>query len=155
MIQRIITITCSVLLVAMSLVVAQHWFSIRNISQFQIGSHPVNERPTPVMEIPKANPVAAPRPVAAAKPVTPSHAQEAFYTSLLKQVESLQNQNQDLLDQLAETNRELMKLEFRVDTHSSQFRPLPMTEERQDTGFDESNGVLPPRPFIIEDGFSN
>jgi hypothetical protein len=71
----------------------------------------------------------------------------------LSQIENLQNQNRDLIDQLAETNRELMKLEFRVDTHSSQFRPLPVTEERQDASVDESYGVLPPRPLIIDEPF--
>jgi hypothetical protein len=72
---------------------------------------------------------------------------------MLRQIENLQNQNRDLLDQLAETNRELMKLEFRVDTHSSQFRPLPVTEERQEAHFDDAYGVLPPRPLVIDEPF--
>lgn len=53
--------------------------------------------------------------------------------------------------QLAETNRDLMELQFRVDSHSEQFRPLNVT----DPGFDdpygfpadepaEDIGVLPP-----------
>jgi hypothetical protein len=71
--------------------------------------------------------------------------QEEFYTALISRLESLQNQNRDLQDQLAETNRDLMKLEFRVDTHSESFRPLPVNELPMDTGFDEDLGVLPPR----------
>jgi hypothetical protein len=38
-----------------------------------------------------------------------------------------------------------MKLEFRVDTHSESFRPLPVNDERPDTSFDDGPGVLPPR----------
>lgn len=57
----------------------------------------------------------------------------------------LQSQNRDLLDQLAETNRDIMKLEFRVDTHSESFRPLPVTEDSPFTSLDDKSGVLPPR----------
>ena len=60
-------------------------------------------------------------------------------------MEALQNQNRDLLDQVAETNRDVMKLEFRVDTHSESFRPMPVNEERLDTSFEDGPGVLPPR----------
>ena len=69
-------------------------------------------------------------------------------------MEKLQNQNQDLLDQMAETNRDVMKLEFRVDTHSESFRPMPVSEERLDTSFDSGPGVLPPRaePVFLPSG---
>lgn len=157
MIHRIIATVCTVLLVAMSLAVAHHWHATRALAEFQPGA----PRTAPILpesaqtsaEVVKPQSPAAPMtiPTRANTSPPPSNAQEAFYTSLLQQVENLQNQNQDLLDQLAETNRELMKLEFRVDTHSSQFRPLPVTEERQDTGFDDSSGVLPPRPLLIDD----
>jgi hypothetical protein len=53
---------------------------------------------------------------------------------------------------LAETNRDLMKLEFRVDTHSESFRPLPVTEDQPFTNLDGDDiGVLPPRaePVIL------
>ena len=60
-------------------------------------------------------------------------------------MDGLQNQNRDLLDQLAETNRDLMKLEFRVDTHSESFRPMPVSEDRPFTSVDDEPGVLPPR----------
>ena len=71
--------------------------------------------------------------------------QKKFYEALIAKMESLQNQNRDLLDQMAETNRDVMKLEFRVDTHSESFRPMPVSEERFDTSFDSGPGVLPPR----------
>ena len=38
-----------------------------------------------------------------------------------------------------------MKLEFRVDTHSESFRPLPVNEEQPFTQIDDDPGVLPPR----------
>ena len=60
-------------------------------------------------------------------------------------MDGLQNQNHDLLDQLAETNRDLMKLEFRVDTHSESFRPMPVSEDRPYTSNDDEPGVLPLR----------
>jgi len=58
---------------------------------------------------------------------------------------SVENQNRDLLDQLAETNRDLMKLEFRIDTHSESFRPLPLDVSSPFSKVDENTGVLPPR----------
>lgn len=57
--------------------------------------------------------------------------------------------NRELRNQVAETNRDLMELQFRVDTHSEQFRPLNITEQRMDDplgapDYDTSIGVLPP-----------
>lgn len=54
----------------------------------------------------------------------------------------LVEQNKFLHDQVAETNRDLMDIQFRVDTHSEQFRPLKVAEE---ITYDDSIGVLPPR----------
>ncbi len=71
--------------------------------------------------------------------------QKKFYEALIAKMESLQNQNRDLLNQIAETNRDVMQLGFRVDTHSESFRPMPVTEDRPDTSFDNGPGVLPPR----------
>ena len=57
--------------------------------------------------------------------------------------------NRGLRNQVAETNRDLMELQFRVDTHSEQFRPLNITEQSviDPLGapeYDTSIGVLPP-----------
>ena len=49
---------------------------------------------------------------------------------------------QDLRDQVAETNRDLMELQFRVDSHSREFRPLRSV---QDSPYANAPGVLPPR----------
>jgi hypothetical protein len=71
--------------------------------------------------------------------------QKKFFEALIQKMGAIENQNRDLVDQLAETNRDMMKLEFRVDTHSESFRPLPTSEEPEDTTYDDGPGVLPPR----------
>jgi hypothetical protein len=76
-------------------------------------------------------------------------AQREFFEELLAEVRALRNENRNLIDQVAETNRDMMKVEFRLDTHSESFRPLVTSEERGDTssfGKDyDPPGVLPPR----------
>ena len=59
-----------------------------------------------------------------------------------KHVETADRAQQDLRDQVAETNRDLMELQFRVDSHSREFRPLRSV---QDSPYADSPGVLPPR----------
>jgi small-conductance mechanosensitive channel len=59
----------------------------------------------------------------------------------LEGFEQLQRENRNLRDQVAETNRDLMELQFRVDTHSESFRPLRATQEIEQP---ISPGVLPP-----------
>ncbi len=54
----------------------------------------------------------------------------------------LVSQNGYLRDQIAETNRDMMELQFRVDSHSEQFRPLEVADELT---YDPTIGVLPPR----------
>lgn len=62
--------------------------------------------------------------------------------------QSMQAQNDRLLEQLAETNRDLMELQFRVDTHSQGFRPMPLSsgsllDGQRDRG--PSHPLLPPK----------
>ena len=100
----------------------------------------------------------APAPVA-----EPSAAQKEFFESLLDEMKQLRKTNLALRDQMAETNRDLMQLEFRVDTHSASFRPLPLTEDLSsldasslDTSTfnpsvpDADPGVLPPRAVMVD-----
>ena len=85
----------------------------------------------------KANLVGNANPAPAAQP--PSHLNQ-----VLAELVAL---NRDLRNQVAETNRDLMELQFRVDTHSEQFRPLNLTEDYRDESdeFDPAAiGVLPP-----------
>jgi hypothetical protein len=85
---------------------------------------------------------------------TKSQSQEAFFNELLTELKQLKNENRDLRDLMGETNRDVMKLAFRVDTHSESFRPLPTSEVRQDTSFHDSfdnlPGVLPPRAMPVQ-----
>ena len=119
-------------------------------------------QPTPVATpapLPDSKALASqPTPAAAAMP---SAAQKEFFESLLDEMKQLKNTNLALRDQMAETNRDLMQLEFRVDTQSASFRPLPVTENLStldtssldtsatDTGPDTGPGVLPPRAVMV------
>ena len=68
--------------------------------------------------------------------------------SLIAEIRRLGKSNETLRDQLAEMNRDLMQLEFRVDTHSESFRPLPVNEEQiantSEEPVDEEASLLPP-----------
>lgn len=140
---------CGLALAAMSAAGLSHWWSVKSfVAVVDAGLPavtPVTPAPRPV-EAPPAKPeTTAPIAQAVGKPTGPDVAsQKAFYEALLARMESLQNQNRDLMDQVAETNRDVMKLEFRVDTHSESFRPMPVSEE-QATSFEDGPGVLPPR----------
>jgi hypothetical protein len=91
------------------------------------------------------------RPDPAMSPVPANgDAQREFFEGLLAEVRALRNENRNLIDQVAETNRDMMKMEFRLDTHSESFRPLPAAEDRgrgdiSSTPEDDFPGVLPPR----------
>jgi len=148
---------CGVTVAAISAAGFSHWWSVRQFIAalgtdvpVAHATHATRPAPAPVATASGTTPVsdkAAPAPAPAA-----STGQQDFYDALLSRMDSLQNQNRDLLDQLAETNRDLMKLEFRVDTHSESFRPLPVTEDQPFTNLDGDDiGVLPPRaePVIL------
>lgn len=68
--------------------------------------------------------------------------------SLIDEIQRLGKSNETLRDQLAELNRDLMQLEFRVDTHSESFRPLPVSEEQiansSEKSIEEETSLLPP-----------
>lgn len=150
-------IVCGISLAAISAAGLSHWWSVRQFMSAVDSGIPVkiqsSPAPTvtplrqsaPVKEIPATTPVLAAAKSPAVRPANLDSHEKAFFEALTAKIENLQNQNRDLLDQVAETNRDLMKLEFRVDTHSEQFRPLPVSEDREDTSFEEGPGVLPPR----------
>lgn len=150
----ILPLICGVAVAAMSAAGISHWWSVRQFVAV-LGAEVSSPKPTP-----SAPPTAAPETMAEAKPsktvpdealaqkitsAEPDPHQKQFFESLVTRMEGLQNQNRDLLDQLAETNRDLMKLQFRVDTHSESFRPLPVSEDRPFTSLSDEIGVLPPR----------
>ena len=120
----------------------------------------------PTAPVPLPQPVPVPQPVPAPAPdpvpmlvAAPAPAadpsQKEFFEALLDEIRALRGENRDLRDQMAETNRDVIKLEFRVDTHSESFRPLPVAEDRFETTFDHTfdprfqtpPGVLPPLDF--------
>lgn len=136
-----IPILCGTALAAMITASFSHWWSIREFAFVIQAGQPVTLSSQPVIAKPQSEPIASVTPKAPAAGIP----KEKFYESLISKLESLQNQNRDLLDQMAETNRDLMKLEFRVDTHSESFRPMPLNEVIHDTTFDDGPGVLPPR----------
>lgn len=143
-----VPIICGTALAAISAAGVSHWWSVAQFVASVEAGLPVASPEKPV-EIPKTKPaepvlVKIPK-TAVATSTEPDATQKNFYEALIKKMENLQNQNRDLLDQVAETNRDVMKLEFRVDTHSESFRPMPVSEDRNDTSFDDSPGVLPPR----------
>lgn len=158
----IIPVTCGTALVAMCAAGLSHWWSVQQLvglpATGQTAAAPESS-PTDVAPAPMANSspkslavAAAPEPAAQplVQPAAPSADQQHFYEALISRIESLQNQNRDLIDQLAETNRDLMKLEFRVDTHSASFRPLPVNEDQPFTSLDTDIGVLPPRAEPVQ-----
>jgi hypothetical protein len=157
----IVPATCSVALAIMSAAVLSHWWSVRGfVCAVETNTLALAVKPTvaPDPSIP-AKPAARPAATRPAAPVlvakTPESQQE-FYTTLLDEMKQLKRENTALRNQMAETNRDVMNLEFRVDTHSSQFRPLRVEEqidEPQDLTeppiIDDGPGVLPPRPEIV------
>jgi hypothetical protein len=144
-----------VALVALSATGFSHWWSVNQfVSAVQGGiplpiAAPAAPRDAPAVEPSAPDTGSLPFAMNDAKPAltgASSPSQKAFYEALVARMERLQNQNRDLLDQVAETNRDVMKLEFRVDTHSESFRPMPIPDDLYSaTSFDDGPGVLPPR----------
>jgi hypothetical protein len=153
---------CGLALAAMSAAGFSHWWSVQSFVSAVDTGIPLASPPAPApapapkpADLPPAKAaVTAPVAQTPGKPTGPdAGSQKKFYEALLARMESLQNQNRDLMDQMAETNRDVMKLEFRVDTHSESFRPMPVSEERA-TSFEDGPGVLPPRaePVFLPSG---
>ncbi len=145
-------IICGTLLTAMVGAGVSHYWSVQSM----VAMAPLQQQPNqiapslpsiqkPIQKI--STPVATT--VASQEPIAKNHSQEEFFNELLAELKQLKNENKDLRDLMGETNRDVMKLSFRVDTHSESFRPLPTSEQRQETSFhipdDSLPGVLPPR----------
>ena len=69
---------------------------------------------------------------------------DARIEKMLQLMEGTLEENRRLRETQAETNRDLMELQFRVDMYDGEFRPLKVEEEA--TPYDDSSGVgvLPP-----------
>jgi hypothetical protein len=148
----------------MTAAVGSHWWSVRGFiaavdenplaiaaNAAQPGPVPPPSAPVPTAPAPTPKAI-TPQP--AATPKIPDSQQE-FFASLLAEMKNIKRENSSLRNQVAETNRDLINLQFRVDTHSSQFRPLRVEEEIDEPEIltdppilDDSPGVLPPHPDI-------
>lgn len=70
---------------------------------------------------------------------------DARIEKMLQLMEGTLEENRRLRESQAETNRDLMELQFRVDMYDGEFRPLKVEEEP--TPYDDGSagfGVLPP-----------
>jgi len=171
-----IPMICGLALAALAGAALSHWWSLGEFSGVlasQPRLAPPGESPVTVVKpLAAVAPLAQPAPLpeskvlagqsAPAPAAVPSAAQKEFYESLLDEMKQLKKTNLALRDQMAETNRDLMQLEFRVDTQSASFRPLPVTEDLStldttslDTSALDSSapdagpGVLPPRAVMV------
>lgn len=158
----IVPAACSVALAVMSAAVLSHWWSVRGfVGAVESNTLALAVKPTLAPESsapakPAAKP-ATPRPAAPVLVANKSpDSQQEFYTSLLDEMKQLKRENTALRNQMAETNRDVMNLGFRVDTHSTQFRPLRVEEDinepldlTEPPIIDDGPGVLPPRPEIV------
>ena len=145
-------IICGTLLAAMMAAGFSHYWSVREF---------VADYPTvPAVRLLPASPAQKlaptrnhkqgilPSPLATTSSQGESIAMRGMFQEMLDELRRIKDERNALMDQLGETNRDVMRLQFQVDSHSRSFRPLPTSEERNDTTFgmdDDLPGVLPPR----------
>lgn len=154
-------IFCGTLLFAMIAAGFTHWWSVERLTAFYPPAPAILiESPPELSPLePRQDPV-EPRdtqPIVASRDKPARGDELRVMERMLDEMNFLRGKNQDLTDQIAETNRDLMKMQFTLDTHSESFRPMPASEtfrplqpapEPGDTssGFpSEFPGVLPPR----------
>jgi hypothetical protein len=136
-----IPFTCAVALATMAGAGVQHWLLVRD----QVQSPPQALAPLPALSEPA--PAIAPAPLAQAAAVDPELVARlerviAGQEKIMERFAQLDRQNIDLRDQVAETNRDVMELQFRVDSHSESFRPLRAVQVNT---LAPDSSVLPPR----------
>ena len=137
-------------LVAMLAAGLSQWCSVNQLVLSVGGTMPKQLRvttPTPPA-LAKKDP--ATPPVLARTTPTTNPASEKFFETLVSELKTLKQQNQELKDQVAETNRDMMEVQFRLDSHSESFRPLKVAPE-PDTTHDDGPGVLPPRALPADE----
>ena len=168
----LIPIACSIALALMAGAAAAHWCSVRDMVRLAgvMPMQPPSEKhglPAPQDNIKtrQAEALLAEARGALKKPVTnpsntpvkaPSQASagggEDRFERLLSAMEGMvgenqrmQEENRRLRESQAETNRDLMELQFRVDMYDGEFRPLKVEEDA--APYDDGSGgigVLPP-----------
>lgn len=140
---------CGTLLAAMMAAGASHFWTVRGVVS-RYPSAPALRIDPASLEQKTADPTKrlAPPSLENAPLARGSEEEREFYAALLSEMKALRNENKNLIDQIGETNRDMMKMEFRMDTYSESFRPLPVQERFDDTTFGaepEFPGVLPPK----------
>lgn len=110
---------CLVLLGVLSALGLGHWLQLHQQSRWVV-QLPRTPRAVTVSPSPSA-----PTPIL---PPPKSVADTTALQELRQRIMQLESSNRQLQQQLAETNRDLLTLQFRVDTHSESFRPLPVAE---------------------------
>jgi hypothetical protein len=176
----LVPIACGTALALMAGAAGSHWLSVQNMATLAAILPRDLETPAKAKRLPSSMPddglakeaksflaearrdhdtseKPAAKPVAS-KPSAPLGETESRMEKLLALLESTVEQNQELRDQIAGTNRDLQELRFQVDTYDGQFRPLKVDEEpnyygqlrpintEEDPAIydDGSSGVLPP-----------
>ncbi len=147
-----VPVACGSALALMAGAVASHWVSVRQTAALVDVLHPTPSSPERATLPPEDESIREAKSlIAAAKAVpsaadSPSSPADARFEQLLSSIEGLVTLNQELRSQLEETNRDLVTLQFQVDTHSESFRPLNVVDEAPMTMMaDDGPGVLPAR----------
>ena len=149
-------LTCSIALISMLAASLSQWWAVNQLVLAVESTMPRQ------MHLAVRQASAPPQATANSKiPDTPATAEvqkgpayEKFFESLVGKLNAVEQrnviveqQNQDLRDQIAATNNDIMEIQFRLDSHSESFRPLKIAPETKITPDANSNGgagVLPP-----------
>lgn len=155
-----VPLTCTLALIAMLAAGLSQWWAVNQLVLAVGGTMP-RQMHAVTPGIP-ASPRPAPAPAAepdakslAAIQNSPAFEKlcETFIAEIKAGKQKLQvveQQNQDLRDQVAATNRDIMEIQFRLDSHSESFRPLKVAPEQAQAP-DDGPGVLPPRALPAEE----
>ena len=158
----LVPVACGSALAIMAGAAATHWVSVRQTVALVRNLHEAPPaKANPVLPAPEDSGTREAKSLLAAvksgTPPTPGPipgdkapaGTDARLQQVLTALENMVEINQELRNQVAETKRDLMELQFQVDTHSQSFRPLDATEEPS-MGIDDGLGVLPPRQVWSE-----
>ena len=101
---------CGVALAAMSTAGLSHWWSVRQFAEAVSQGLPLRpSAPPSAAPLPAIRPAPLPMLAAGGMPnksaAAPSAGHKEFFEALIKEVKTLRNENLNLVDQMAETNR--------------------------------------------------
>ena len=147
-------IVCVTLLAAMMVASVSHYWFVENF----VGNYPTTPAvrlipdapaaPTPLSPIQQQVATMQSAKLASVTNQSSDADSTEFFKELMQELRNLRNDNKALNNQIAETNRDVMKMQFQIDTHSESFRPMPTSDNRDDRSQmydDDLPGVLPPR----------